>query len=86
MNPEVFCNIRSPVKGLLLFGPLGNGQTMLAKVVASQWKANFFYMPSAVFNSKYHAESEKIFVACFALANQLCGEEGPQLFLLTKLM
>ncbi len=59
-HPELFERMGiEPPKGVLLYGPPGTGKTLLAKAVANESEANFFYIGGPEIVSKFVGESEE---------------------------
>ncbi len=59
-HPEIFERLGiDPPKGVLLYGSPGTGKTLLAKAVANESDANFFYIGGPEIISKYVGESEE---------------------------
>merc|ERR1712165_473420 len=66
LRPDIFTGLRSPPKGLLLFGPPGTGKTLIGKCIASRSGSTFFSASSLT--SKWVGEGEKMVRALFAVA------------------
>lgn len=59
-----------PPRSILLFGPPGNGKTMLASAASNAIKATFFNADISKILSKYVGDSPKILDALFSLARE----------------
>lgn len=67
-RPDLFTGVRSPPRGVLLFGPPGTGKTLIARSIASQAKAKFFSINPSSLTSKWVGEAEKLVKTLFAVA------------------
>ena len=70
-NPEPFRKVGArPIKGVLLFGPPGNGKTLIAKAVAGEANADFIEQSASSFMELYVGAGAKAVRQLFAEARK----------------
>ena len=70
-HPEIFqqLGVGAP-NGVLLYGPPGTGKTLIAKAVANESGASFYYIGGPEIISKFYGESEQKLREIFEKANE----------------
>ncbi len=70
-NPELFSEVGiEPPHGILLYGPPGNGKTLIAKAVAHRAKATFIRMSGSELVQKYIGEGARLVRDVFNIARE----------------
>ncbi|MFA4934372.1 MAG: proteasome-activating nucleotidase [Candidatus Methanoperedens sp.] len=70
-NPELFVEVGvEPPHGILLYGPPGNGKTLIAKAVAHRAKATFIRMSGSELVQKYIGEGARLVRDVFNIARE----------------
>ncbi len=70
-NPELFTDVGvEPPHGIMLYGPPGNGKTLIAKAVAHRAKATFIRMSGSELVQKYIGEGARLVRDVFDMARE----------------
>ena len=70
-NPELFTDVGvEPPHGIMLYGPPGNGKTLVAKAVAHRAKATFIRMSGSELVQKYIGEGARLVRDVFDMARE----------------
>jgi proteasome regulatory subunit len=70
-SPELFIEVGvEPPHGILLYGPPGNGKTLIAKAVAHRAKATFIRMSGSELVQKYIGEGARLVRDVFQIARE----------------
>ena len=67
-SSDLFQGLRKPARGVLLYGPPGNGKTLLVRALAGEAGAALLAVSAASLTSKWHGEAEKLMRALFEVA------------------
>lgn len=70
VRPDLFQGIRAPARGILLYGPPGNGKTMLAQAMASNMGYSFLNISASSTSSHWQGSSQKLMRAVFRVAKE----------------
>ena len=84
LNPSIFTGLRSPARGVLLYGPSGNGKTLTAKVIASEYEKGitFFKIDPSTFSANpFNQDPDKVIKALF----QVAGERQPSIIFIDEI-
>jgi spastin len=69
-RPDLFLGIRSPPRGILLYGPPGNGKTFITRALAKESGCTFYGLSAGAIMNKFVGESEKMLRRVFESAKK----------------